>query len=65
MNYTPQQTTALTQFALAYLLANWHEAIAADEIQMRLNSYNQPIVFSPIGDLKMTYLVMPLIVNQE
>jgi len=36
------------------------KAFKGNEIQMQLNEATQPIIFSPLGALKMTYLVMPV-----
>jgi len=41
-------------------LADGLKALRSDNIQMQLNSPTQPVVFSPLGELKMTYLVMPV-----
>lgn len=36
------------------------KALPASEIQMQLNEPNQPVIFTPLGGIKMTYLVMPV-----
>jgi DNA polymerase-3 subunit beta len=36
------------------------KALPTSEIQIQLNESNQPVIFSPLGGLKMTYLVMPV-----
>lgn len=36
------------------------KALPASEIQMQLNESNQPVIFTPLGGIKMTYLVMPV-----
>jgi len=36
------------------------KALSAPDIQMSLNEANQPVIFSPLGGLKMIYLVMPV-----
>ncbi|MEB3174571.1 MAG: DNA polymerase III subunit beta [Cyanobacteriota bacterium] len=36
------------------------KALPTSEIQIQLNENNQPVIFSPLGGLKMTYLVMPV-----
>ena len=33
---------------------------ARKEIKMQLNEGNKPVIFNPLGGLKMTYLVMPV-----
>ena len=46
-------------FNVKYLMDGL-KALPAKEIQMQLNEGNQPVIFSPLGGLKMTYLVMPV-----
>jgi DNA polymerase-3 subunit beta len=46
-------------FNVKYLMDGL-KAIPATEIQMQLNEGNQPVIFTPLGGLKMTYLVMPV-----
>ena len=36
------------------------KALSTKEIKMQLNEGNKPVIFSPLGSLKMTYLVMPV-----
>ncbi len=46
-------------FNIKYLMDGL-KALPTSEIKMQLNEWNQPVVFSPLGGLKMTYLVMPV-----
>jgi DNA polymerase III subunit beta len=46
-------------FNVKYLLDGL-KAIPSTEISMQLNENNQPVIFTPLGSLKMTYLVMPV-----
>jgi len=46
-------------FNIKYLMDGL-KAIPTSEIKMQLNEWNQPVIFSPLGGLKMTYLVMPV-----
>jgi DNA polymerase III subunit beta len=46
-------------FNIKYLMDGL-KAIPSTEIQMQLNEGNQPVIFTPLGGLKMTYLVMPV-----
>ena len=46
-------------FNIKYLLDGL-KALRAAEIKMQLNEWNQPVIFSPLGGMKMTYLVMPV-----
>lgn len=46
-------------FNIKYLMDGL-KALPASEIKMQLNEWNQPVVFSPLGGLQMTYLVMPV-----
>jgi DNA polymerase-3 subunit beta len=36
------------------------KALPGGDIQMQLNEGNQPVIFTPLGGAKMTYLVMPV-----
>lgn len=36
------------------------KALPSGEIQMQLNENNQPVIFSPLGAMQMTYLIMPV-----
>lgn len=36
------------------------KALPSNEIQMQLNENNQPVIFSPLGAIRMTYLIMPV-----
>jgi len=36
------------------------KAIATSEVQMQLNTATSPAILSPLGSIKMTYLVMPV-----
>ena len=36
------------------------KVLPSGDIQMQLNEGNQPVIFTPLGGLKMTYLVMPV-----
>lgn len=46
-------------FNVKYLMDGL-KAFRGNEIQMQLNEATQPIIFTPLGELKMTYLVMPV-----
>jgi len=46
-------------FNVKYLMDGL-KALPTSEIQMQLNSAMQPIIFTPLGGQKMTYLVMPV-----
>jgi len=46
-------------FNIKYLMDGL-KALSTSEIKMQLNEWNQPVIFSPLGSLKMTYLVMPV-----
>ncbi|MFP4255198.1 MAG: DNA polymerase III subunit beta [Halothece sp.] len=46
-------------FNVKYLMDGL-KAFKGNEIQMQLNEASQPIIFTPVGGLKMTYLVMPV-----
>lgn len=46
-------------FNIKYLMDGL-KALPASDIKMQLNEWNQPVIFTPLGSLKMTYLVMPV-----
>lgn len=46
-------------FNVKYLMDGL-KAFKGNEIQMQLNEASQPVIFNPLGGLKMTYLVMPV-----
>ncbi len=46
-------------FNVKYLLDGL-KALPSTDILMQLNDPNQPVIFSPLGGIKMTYLVMPV-----
>lgn len=46
-------------FNVKYLMDGL-KALPAADIEMKLNEGNQPVIFTPLGGLKMTYLVMPV-----
>ncbi len=46
-------------FNVKYLLEGL-KALPSNEIQMQLNENNQPVIFSPLGAMQMTYLIMPV-----
>ena len=46
-------------FNIKYLMDGL-KALPTPEIKMQLNEWNQPVIFAPLGGLKMTYLVMPV-----
>ena len=46
-------------FNIKYLMDGL-KALSAPEIKMQLNEGHQPVIFSPLGGLNMTYLVMPV-----
>jgi DNA polymerase-3 subunit beta len=46
-------------FNVRYLLDGL-KAINTSDVQMQLNTPTSPVVLSPVGNLKMTYLVMPV-----
>ncbi|MEL6500779.1 MAG: DNA polymerase III subunit beta [Cyanobacteria bacterium J06631_6] len=46
-------------FNIKYLMDGL-KALSTTEIKMQLNEWNQPVIFSPLGGLRMTYLVMPV-----
>lgn len=58
----PAQITGETMeiaFNIKYLM-DGVKALKSSEIQIQLNSSTQPVILSPLGGLKMTYLVMPV-----
>ena len=46
-------------FNIKYLMDGL-KALSTKEIKMQLNEGNKPVIFNPLGGLKMTYLVMPV-----
>lgn len=36
------------------------KALPTKEFQMQLNASNQPVILTPLGGIKMIYLVMPV-----
>lgn len=50
-------------FNVKYLMDGL-KALPTSEIQMQLNTPMQPIVFNPLGGVKMTYLVMPVQIRE-
>ncbi len=46
-------------FNVKYLMDGL-KALPAEEIVMHLNEANQPVIFTPLAGVKMTYLVMPV-----
>ena len=46
-------------FNIKYLM-DGIKAIGTSEIQMQLNAALSPVIFTPVGGLKMTYLIMPV-----
>ncbi|HTL90007.1 MAG TPA: DNA polymerase III subunit beta, partial [Leptolyngbya sp.] len=46
-------------FNVRYLLDGL-KAISTAEVQMQLNTSTSPVILSPLGGSKMTYLVMPV-----
>lgn len=46
-------------FNVKYVLEGL-KAMHSSQVQMQLNSATAPVIFSPLGDVKMTYLVMPI-----
>lgn len=46
-------------FNVKYLMDGL-KAFKGHEIQLQLNEATQPVIFTPLGELKMTYLVMPV-----
>ena len=50
-------------FNVKYLMDGL-KALPASDIQMQLNDGDQPVIFTPLGGLKMTYLVMPVQIRE-
>lgn len=50
-------------FNVKYLMDGL-KALPTKEFQMQLNAGNQPVIFTPLGGIKMTYLVMPVKIVQ-
>lgn len=46
-------------FNVKYLIDGL-KALPSNEIQMQLNENNQPVIFTPLGAIQMTYLIMPV-----
>lgn len=46
-------------FNIKYLMDGL-KALPSNDIKMQLNEWNQPVIFSPLGGVQMTYLVMPV-----
>ena len=46
-------------FNIKYLLDGL-KALPSNDVQLQLNEETQPVIFTPLGGLKMTYLVMPV-----
>jgi DNA polymerase III subunit beta len=46
-------------FNIKYLM-DGIKAITSPEIKMQLNEWNQPVIFTPLSGLQVTYLVMPV-----
>jgi DNA polymerase III subunit beta len=46
-------------FNIKYLMDGL-KALPSNDIKMQLNEWNQPVIFSPLGGIQMTYLVMPV-----
>ncbi|MFM6157979.1 MAG: DNA polymerase III subunit beta, partial [Sphaerospermopsis kisseleviana] len=46
-------------FNVKYLMEGLKE-LPSSEIQMHLNQSLTPVIFTPLGGLKMTYLAMPV-----
>ncbi len=46
-------------FNIKYLMDGL-KAMSATEIKMQLNEWNQPVIFTPLSGVKMTYLIMPV-----
>ncbi|VEP18097.1 Beta sliding clamp [Hyella patelloides LEGE 07179] len=46
-------------FNIKYLM-DGIKAISSAEIKMQLNEWNQPVIFTPLSGLQVTYLVMPV-----
>jgi DNA polymerase III subunit beta len=50
-------------FNVKYLMDGL-KALAVKEIKMELNESDRPVIFTPLGGLKMTYLVMPVQIRE-
>jgi DNA polymerase III subunit beta len=50
-------------FNVKYLMDGL-KALPSNDIQMQLNANTQPVIFTPLSGLKMTYLVMPVQIRQ-
>jgi DNA polymerase III subunit beta len=50
-------------FNVKYLMDGL-KALAASEIKMHLNEATQPVIFTPLSGLQMTYLVMPVQIRE-
>lgn len=46
-------------FNVRYLIDGL-KALPSNEIKMQLNENNQPVIFTPLGPIQMTYLIMPV-----
>jgi DNA polymerase-3 subunit beta len=46
-------------FNIKYLMDGL-KAMPSTEIQVHLNQQSQPVIFNPLGGLRMTYLLMPV-----
>ncbi|AMA08990.1 MULTISPECIES: DNA polymerase III subunit beta [Cyanophyceae] len=46
-------------FNVRYLIDGL-KALPSNEIKMQLNENNQPVIFTPLGAVQMTYLIMPV-----
>ena len=46
-------------FNVRYLLDGL-KVLTSSEVQLQLNEPNSPVILTPVGDLQMTYLVMPV-----
>jgi DNA polymerase-3 subunit beta len=46
-------------FNVRYVLEGL-KAMSSTQVRMELNSATAPVIFSPLGEAKMTYLVMPI-----
>ena len=50
-------------FNVRYLMEGL-KAISTNEIQFNFNNPNQPVIITPLGGLKMTYLIMPVQIKE-
>jgi DNA polymerase-3 subunit beta len=46
-------------FNVKYLIDGL-KALSTSDIQMQMNTADSPVILTPLGGLKMTYLVMPV-----